>query len=623
MLKFGGGVAAGAVLTPLPWRLLGDSAIWTQNWSWTPVVPRGETTAKHSPCTICPAGCSAEARCVNGVPVGLWPREDALCPAGLVAHHMAFHPLRLRETRHAGKAETIEAALAAAKNAASAGGVAVLDLWPGRTASLLHRMHMQRMGGTYVVPQAIEGATGAAMARLLDAPADAVLHLAGVKTLLSLGTPVLDGWAAPRHAFKARREFHLVQAEARRSRTARLADEWLRITPRGEAALLAGLAGILLRGERVQGLPGLEKLRAMVAAVPLERAAELSGVPAGAMEGLAGKLTTGGPAAVLADGDPAGGPMNEATLALAAALNVVLGTEAFLTRPALPAPESWSGAPVTALSAVPDGAVKLLLVDEPAPGLGLPWALVAPKLAPGATVMALTWNRAAFAARAQWLVPAPAYLEAPMDAPPAHDSADGTLPVSGEMMAGQAGVSFIAAAEFVGRLAGDETPWADRIRERAALFGEKLPDDGAGIRCTVKAVPRPLPKPVRLMPESVTAEGLVRAAAEQAGELEVVAYGWRAAAASPLLAKLWQESDLRDAPNQATAHPSTLASLAVEPGSTAEVQSSCGRCRMRIEADDDAVPGVVEVCGGPAYLQMCEPEAGGTWRANSLKVVKA
>ena len=31
LLKFMGGAVAGAVLSPLPWKLLDDASIWTQN----------------------------------------------------------------------------------------------------------------------------------------------------------------------------------------------------------------------------------------------------------------------------------------------------------------------------------------------------------------------------------------------------------------------------------------------------------------------------------------------------------------------------------------------------------------------------------------------------------------
>ena len=40
-LSFAIGGAAGTALSPLPWKLIDDLAIWSQNWDWTPVPEKG------------------------------------------------------------------------------------------------------------------------------------------------------------------------------------------------------------------------------------------------------------------------------------------------------------------------------------------------------------------------------------------------------------------------------------------------------------------------------------------------------------------------------------------------------------------------------------------------------
>jgi len=103
LLKLAGGSALGMLLTPLPWKLIDDTAIWTQNWSLTPPLPRGRISYRSSACTLCPANCPVKARCAGPVPVSLTgvpghPFGDAtLCPVGLAGHHMAFHPARIRQ----------------------------------------------------------------------------------------------------------------------------------------------------------------------------------------------------------------------------------------------------------------------------------------------------------------------------------------------------------------------------------------------------------------------------------------------------------------------------------------------------------------------------------------------
>ena len=86
IFKFAGGAAAGVMFTPLPWKLLDDSAIWSQNWNWVPRPLKGEIKTKFSTCTLCPAGCGVKLRCVGEQPVSLaGVREHpnsrgALCP---------------------------------------------------------------------------------------------------------------------------------------------------------------------------------------------------------------------------------------------------------------------------------------------------------------------------------------------------------------------------------------------------------------------------------------------------------------------------------------------------------------------------------------------------------------
>jgi len=64
-LSFVIGGAAGTALSPLPWKLIDDSSIWSQNWAWTPVPQRGEITYVNSTCTLCPGGCGITVRKVG------------------------------------------------------------------------------------------------------------------------------------------------------------------------------------------------------------------------------------------------------------------------------------------------------------------------------------------------------------------------------------------------------------------------------------------------------------------------------------------------------------------------------------------------------------------------------
>src|SRR4029077_16170467 len=130
---------------------------WSENWPGIPRPLRGEIRTKFTNCGLCPAGCAVRARCVGEQPVSLagvgggavgkQPASLAgvgggLCPFGVAAHHLPYHPARLKQ----GPVE--EATAAVARRASE--GVALLDLNPGRTASWTYRRAMQAMNGLYL-----------------------------------------------------------------------------------------------------------------------------------------------------------------------------------------------------------------------------------------------------------------------------------------------------------------------------------------------------------------------------------------------------------------------------------------------------------------------------------------
>ena len=95
IFKFAGGAAAGVLFTPAPWRLITDTALWSENWPGIPRPARGEIRAKFTNCALCPAGCAVRARCVGEQPVSLAGVCGGLCPFGLTAHHLGIVDSRL------------------------------------------------------------------------------------------------------------------------------------------------------------------------------------------------------------------------------------------------------------------------------------------------------------------------------------------------------------------------------------------------------------------------------------------------------------------------------------------------------------------------------------------------
>ena len=101
-LAFSVGGAAGTALSPLPWRLTDDVAIWSQNWPWTPVPKTGAVSFEKSTCTLCPGGCGIEVRKVGGRPVkidglpGHPVNDGGICILGLAGLQLLYGPSRVR-----------------------------------------------------------------------------------------------------------------------------------------------------------------------------------------------------------------------------------------------------------------------------------------------------------------------------------------------------------------------------------------------------------------------------------------------------------------------------------------------------------------------------------------------
>jgi anaerobic selenocysteine-containing dehydrogenase len=546
VFKLAGGAVAGALFTPAPWRLITDVALWSENWPGIPRPARGEIRAKFTNCALCPAGCAVRARCVGEQPVSLAGVRGGLCPFGLTAHHLPFHPARLRQ----GPIE--EAAKALRRRAAD--GIAVLDLNPGRTVSWTYRRAMASLKGAYLAP---------------EMPTVAY-DLSAAKTVLSIGAPLLDGWGTPANVLPARRNFRLIQAEAVESRTAVLADEWVRLAPGTEAEFLTSI-------------PTLAHDR------------EISVVIGDAPE------------------------IFEVNREIGA-----FGKTVF-ARPEAPVPGSWtrSAAPLTALADVPDHSIAALVIDESAAVNYIPWRHIEQKLVrDNPLIVALTATRGGYARHAQYALPTAIYPELLDDIAPAIDTVHPAFRISVPLVTPPA--SLANPAEFVGALAGVDA--SNGLRERAgaihqsgkgAVFtyadGKETPvknltaDDfwkslntGAEWKGDRPPGPPTTGAPTPRPAETVESSDLPLVAVHESSSLGLV---------SPLMTKLYQESNLRLAPNRVALHPADARAADLPNGAPAVLQTRTGKCSVEVTVDPSVPPGAVLVGSSSGIRDVCGPNA--------------
>jgi hypothetical protein len=581
------------MFTPAPWRLITDTALWSENWPGIPRPARGEIKTRYTNCALCPAGCAVRARLVGEQPVALMgvPAHPlsfgALCPFGLTGHHLPYHPERLKQ----GPAQ--EAAEAVANAIAQCGPnerIAVLDLRPGRTASWTYRRAMAAVkNGVYLTaPPPLGGAS---------------VNLSAARTVLSIGVPVLEGWGTPGNVLAARAGFRLIQAEPFESRTAALADLWLRIKPGSGRALALGLTALL------EGKAG--------PLTPAQAAAE-TGLSENQITDLARDLAHNGPALVLAGDDlPEAVPLNRLTGAWG---------ESLIARAEAPVPESWKkAAPPTGFASVPDGSIRALIIDESVPGDYIPWNVIAPKLVPdNPVVVAIAWSRNGYGRHAQFTLPAAVYPEMTGDAPAAIDSPAAAFRIFTPLVPATAGM--VDPAGFIASAAGMNASAALRERAdaihkagRGTLFTyadakstpvkELKPEDfwkalNQG-GCWMDAPGKPA-APVKY--DEAAWQGKPPAPQEASDLPLVVALTGMPGAAglvSPLMSKLYQESNLRLGRNRAALNPASAAACGVGEGSRAVLQTLLGRRPIQVTLSASTPPGVVEVEASPDILDIC------------------
>ncbi len=272
-LAFSVGGTVGSALTPLPWKLTDDFAIWSQMWPWTPVPPDGEKHYVQSACSLCPGGCGISVRKVDDRAIKIeglkeHPVNDGgICALGLAGLQLLYGPSRIKGPmartgeRGAGEWKAIsweEAVDQLAGKLTELDGTgypealaAISGRSSGATAALLKRfVNAFGSNGFYTEPTAFDSYANAVA--VMDGQAGSVgFDVKNVDFLLSFGSGFLDGWGSPVHMFQANSNWRdkggkTVQVEPRLSNTAAKADQWVAINPGTEATLALGIAHVLM-----------------------------------------------------------------------------------------------------------------------------------------------------------------------------------------------------------------------------------------------------------------------------------------------------------------------------------------------------------------------------------------
>jgi anaerobic selenocysteine-containing dehydrogenase len=675
VFRVAAGTAAGVMLTPAPWKLVDDLAIWTQNWSWIPVPSNGPVTTASTVCSLCPAGCGLEARCVSGIPVSLKGREHPICPLGQTGHHLPFHPARITcpvhvdhgPVRNPLRKVSLEQVLNAFRKKSESDVVAVLDTRPGRSMSAAWRRFIAgQPRGIYLPSPNREGASLATAESLLAAPPETIGYdTPNARTIVSFGAPLAEGWgASPVVNRLLDDDVRLIQIEPVWSRTAELADTWLPARPGTEAVVALAIANVLLAelrigGETLAAASDRAAYESLVARFTPEVAAGITGLRARDISNAARTIAANLPAVVIAGEDPAGGRLGTESETAILGLNLLLGSGLTHRRP-LPEPFDGKLAPALALATVPDRSIRRLIIDASAGDSAMPWPAIVRKLAADAVVIALSPFAAGTARRADYIVPTLPFLEAVQEIGTAETSPVATFTLSAAILPPAAGpidpVAFLHAIggslEFssleeliaartarihaAGR--GSVITFGDGSTKRIAEFESADAMRDAlleGGRWIDDPIEQPAPRAFSLLNGS--GPELARQPAQHA--LTLMPRSTRdataSAAVSPVVSKLDQESALRRCGRTAAVNPETARKLGVRNGKKARLSTAMGAIAVTIATDAAVMPDVIELCVGPDAiargekgarhslnaLDLCPAAGDGVWRTTEAKLV--
>jgi len=271
-LSLGLGVAAGTTLSPLPWKLMDDSAIWTQNWPWTPVPEDGAAHYVNSVCKLCPGSCGISVRKIDDRAVAIYGIKDhpvnsgGICSIGLSGLQLLYDQNRIKTPliKRKGRFKKIswDEAISKVKTriddlrskGLDNGLCCITGQQYGTVHQLFNRFLTACGSPNIFYESSIQDSYQLAIKLMHGVDALPGFDLENSNFVLSFGSGLIDGWGSPVRMCKANSRWQeknaqaqVVQIETRLSNTAAKADRWIAINPGTYAALALGLAYVIIK----------------------------------------------------------------------------------------------------------------------------------------------------------------------------------------------------------------------------------------------------------------------------------------------------------------------------------------------------------------------------------------
>lgn len=344
-LKFILGAGAGITLSPVPWKLIDDVSIWSQNWSWIPSIPRGTTSYVNTTSKLSPAHEGLRIRFVDAQPNRSLSDHSHPLGGGTSALSAAevqllYSPVRVRQPlKRAADGVFVPATWAEAeamllKAVQGAGSSLALVSGDETGASVDVLSAFASAAGSedfYLMPSEAQSASRAWS--LMGGRGQVAYDLENSDCVLAVGANILESWGtfvrnrrifAEKHPHGEEPKMTLFYAGPVQNNTAAVASAWLPIRPGTESVFALGLANLLIQNGREFDSPDFADFKGLAADWTPDKVAEVTGLPAEQLDQVAGKLLSASTPLVLC-----GSEINQgggaAPVMAGFALNLLLG----------------------------------------------------------------------------------------------------------------------------------------------------------------------------------------------------------------------------------------------------------------------------------------------------------
>lgn len=312
-LKFAAGISAGVMVTPVPWKLIDDVSIWTQNWPWIPKNVDGETTYISTVSKLCPSGTGMKIRMVGNRPVRVLPDDDhPLSKGGISAlavaeAQMLYSPSRVnrplkRSADGAYVAITWDEALAMLEKGLAAAKGDKLACVSGDDTGAINEVLSGMLASAesdnfFLMPG--EAQSAAKAFSIAGGKGQLGYDIENSDYVLAIGANILESWGtvmSNRAAYREARPHDetpavtFVYAGPVQNNTAAVCDQWLPIKPGTESIFALGLAHQLIKAGTVINAPDFAAFRTLAAKYTPQKVAALTGIAPAKLQGVAKAL---------------------------------------------------------------------------------------------------------------------------------------------------------------------------------------------------------------------------------------------------------------------------------------------------------------------------------------------